>query len=649
MRRADLADLPPLRFEVEIGGKVQTREFVDFPAIAKAYCERVVRGEEPACWHINRACQRTLDMMRRAEDEREPFYFSPRHVIDFCTFYELMPHTEEGEWIYGGTPYQILEPHQIWEFAHIYGFRRRKTHERLTQRAYIEEPRKNAKSGRAAIVCLYELVSGGIGTQVLIGAATERQGDRVYLPAQTLAAGVKQGKEKAPNPNTSVINERAEMFRARYQLEVNNTRILCGLNGGSLVRVNSIGPHNDGWNPQLVCLEELHAQDRAIYEVLRSAFGAKPSALMYMITTAGRMAGGLAWDVRKEALEILDGHIRSDTYFAAVFTIDQKDEKELLSRASKDPATFEKLMKIANPMWGVSIDPLKIWDAWQEAIRNPPQMAEFLRTRLNLWGRAASAIITPDDWDACKNPDLHIEDFKGQKAWLGVDLMNRNDMASIGACIPYGNDKLAVFAEYYIPESSPNFEHTRLGNLYKGWVQSGHLITTGGGLVDFDLLEERIIALSHMLQVEMVLCDDMQANHMVNRMLKEGIPAAIFRKNELNCTAATDDLSARAPIRQVLHNGHPILAWNVANVRAYRSTRGGILPKKHDENSDEKIDGFDAVMMANAARLHLKEQSRDKPLVNVYAKRGLLGTSFGTAYGPDDSSSASGRSDRQER
>jgi phage terminase large subunit-like protein len=597
----------------------------------------VVAGLEPACSYIVKACRKTLNMLERAKAEREHFYFSPRHVVDFCTFYELMPHTEDGPWVYMGTPYQVLEPHAIWQFMHIYGFRRRHTHTRLTLRAYIEEPRKNAKSGRAAIVALYELTSPGqIGPQVLIGAATEGQANRVYTPVKVLAGGVEPNPDTPALANMQIINERAEQLRSRFSLDVNNTRVSCRANGGFIMRMNSLGDHNDGWNPSCVVMEELHAQNRSIYEVLRSAFASRASALMYMITTAGRNASGLAWDVRNEAIDILEGRVESDTFFCAIYTVDDGDQKALWPKAGNDRAVFERLMQIANPMWGVSIDPIVIWDNFQEALRQPHMLAEFERTRANLWGRAASAIIRADDWEACKNPDTRIEEFEGMKAWLGVDLMNRNDMAAVGVVVPFDN-KLALFGDYYIPELSPYFEHPKLGNLYRGWVDSGHLITTGGGLVDFDKIEDRVLELCQLLDVEMVLCDDMQANHLVNRLLKEGVKAAIFRKNELNCTASTDDISARAAIsgpKQLMHNGHPILTWNVANVRAWRSTRGGLLPKKHDENSDDKIDGFDAVMMANAGRLHIKEMTRDKERPAPYLKRGILGTSYGDKHGP---------------
>lgn len=622
MRRADFADLAPLRLDILIDGRTETREFIDFPAIGRAYCERVVSGEEPAGDEIIRACRRTLTMLERAEDPREPFYFSAAHVCDFCAFFELMPHIESGEWEYTGNPYQVLEPHMIWEFMHINGFRRRRTHERLTSRAWIEEPRKNAKSGRAAIVALYELISDSLSPQVLIGAATEKQANRVYDPALTLANGVRQDDGSEPNPNTVTINARAAHLRARYGLDSNSDRISCARNGGYITRVNSIGERNDGWNPRCIIMEEVHAQNRAVYEVLRSAFGAKPSALMYMISTAGRVAAGIAWDIRREALEIINGHVANDTFFAAVYTISDKQEKELLPKASNDQQVFNELMMVANPMWGVSIDPIKIWDIWQEALRQPHMRSEFLRTRLNLWGRAANAIITASDWDACRNPDLRLDEFEGERAWLALDLASRNDMAALGVVIEYSREKIAVFCEYFIPELSPYFEHPRLGNLYKGWVDNGYILPTGGGLVDFDTIEDRVVQLNELLDVQMVVCDNYQANQMVGRFLKQGIAAVVFQKNEANCTAATEDLSARAPVRQLLHNGHPVLAWNVSNAVGWRRVGGGIVPKKHDEASDDKIDGFDAIMMGNAGRLHLKDQQRKEDQPNVYAKRG---------------------------
>lgn len=610
LRRAEFDHLPP----VEIEG----RKYVDYISIGLAYARAVVDGREPCCSYVRKACRRTLTMLERAQNPKEKFYFSPEHVIDACNFYEELPQIEDGMW---EKPTYVLEPHVCWEFMHIHGFRRRTNDERLTARAYIEEPRKNWKSGRAAAVCLYELTcSGQLAPQVLIGAASEKQADRVYKPLRAHVDGIEEGN----SPHIQFINEVAAELREQFKLESNNTRISCGMNGGFAQRVSSVGEREDGWNPLLILLEELHAQDRDVYEVLRSAFGAKTSALMYMITTAGRMASGLAWDLRKEAIDIIEGRQEDDTYFAAIYTIDPED-MEALKDIGKDTALLRRIVMKANPMWGVSIDPDKILDACREALRSPQMWAEFQRTRLNIWGRSANALVSIEAWEKCQNPDLTMEDCKQFPLWLGVDLASRNDMAALGAVFELPRDVLAVFAEYWIPELSPAFESPKRSGLYRSWVDKGWLVPTPGGLVDFDAIEARVFQLrDEGYDIRGVLCDDMQANQLVNHFIRGGLPSWVFKKNEMNATAATDDLTSRVPTRQVISNNNPILEWNMVNVVGWRSTRGGILPKKHNENSEEKIDGFDAVMQANAGRV-LEKESKDEGRPNIYRSRGILG------------------------
>lgn len=610
LRRADFDQLPM----VEIEG----RKYVDYVSIGIAYAQAVDEGREPCCAYVRKACRRTLTMLKRAQNPKERFYFSPEHVIDACDFYEKLPQIEDGMW---EKPTYVLEPHICWEFMHIHGFRRRSNGERLTDRAYIEEPRKNWKSGRAAAVCLYELTcSGQLAPQVLIGAASEKQADRVYKPLRAHVDGIEEGMSE----HIRFINETARHLRERFKLESNNTRITCGLNGGFAQRVSSVGEREDGWNPLLILLEELHAQDPDVYEVLRSAFGAKPSALMYMITTAGRRAHGLAWDLRKEAIDIIEGRVDDDTYFAAIYTIDPED-LEKLKDIGRDADLLLRILKKCNPMWGVSIDPEKIFTACQEALRKPPMWAEFQRTRLNIWGRSASALVSQEAWEACQNPDLTIEDCKEFPLWLGIDLASRNDMAALGFVFEMPRDRLAVFAEYWIPELSPGFENPKLSGLYRGWVDTFWITPTPGGLVDFDAIEARVFELrDEGYDIRGVLVDDLQANQLCNHFVKGGLPAWVFKKNEMNTTAATDDLISRVPAKQIISNNNPVLEWNMVNVVGQRSVRGGIVPKKHNENSDEKIDGFDAVMQANAGRT-LEKEGKDESRPNIYRSRGILG------------------------
>lgn len=580
-----------------------------------------MRGEEPCGREIKLACKRTLDMVAKAESGKASYYFSPDHVVDVCAFIEELPHTEEGMW---EVPTFVLEPHIVWQFTHIYGFRRRRNHERLVERAYIEEPRKNWKTGRAAAVCLYELTnSGQTSPQVLIAAASDKQGDRVYRPIRTWIDGMPEGR----GDQIDIINEIAHELREFYQLETTNMQLRCRMNGGFVQRVSSIGEREDGWNPTLVCLEELHAQDPDVYEVLRSAAGAKPNSLMYMITTAGRMAQGLAYRVRKEMLDVLEGRYEDDTLFAAIYTLSE-DEEKLLKDADIKPARLIRLLKLTNPMWDVSIDPEKILSKWREALKQPHQYAEFLRTTFNLWGRAARAMVKPETWDSCGNKDLKLEEMIESDLWLGIDLSSRNDMTALGFLFEFGpkaKRKLAVFAEYWIPEICDAWDHPRLSPLYKQWYDAGRITLCPGSMVDFNMIEARVLEIRRLgFRVKAVVGDDYQANQMITNLIAERIPAMTFKKTALNSTAATDDLMSRIPGKLLLHDCNPVLGWNFQNVVAYRDTKGGIVPKKVDKDSDEKIDGFDAVMEANAARLGIIDP-KEKRLRSVYADRGLIG------------------------
>lgn len=148
---------------------------------------------------------------------------------------------------------------------------------------------------------------------------------------------------------------------------------------------------------------------------------------------------------------------------------------------------------------------------------------------------------------------------------------------------------------------------------------------TPGSLVDFDVIEARIVELrSQGFKIKAVVVDDYQGNQLVASLVRKRFRAGVFKKTAFNSTAATDDLSSRIPGKLLLHDGNPILTWNFGNVVAYRDTRGGIVPKKIDKDSDEKIDGFDAVMQGNAARLGIV-QFEEVRGPHVYTSRTLIG------------------------
>ena len=115
--------------------------------------------------------------------------------------------------------------------------------------------------------------------------------------------------------------------------------------------------------------------------------------------------------------------------FAIIYTVDKEDMDDLWS---------ERAWIKANPMWGISVSPEKVREDAGKALNNPSAKSEFLRTRLNVWSNAGERLVEPGSWEACYDPTLDIDDFRGRPAWIGVDLASRRDMAAVVAIIDTG-------------------------------------------------------------------------------------------------------------------------------------------------------------------------------------------------------------------
>jgi len=263
----------------------------DYVAIARQYAQDVVDGTEIACRLTKQACARHLkDLERSDTDAAWPFYFSSAHAADVCGFAEQLPHIE-GKW---ATPTIHLEPWQIFFLTTLFGWRRREDHGRRFSMAYLEVARKAAKSTIAAIITLYCLTCDGeVGPQVIIGATTGAQARKVFTPARRMV-------------------KRSSRLRETFGLQALAHSILCESNAGFIQTINAKASTQDGWNPHLVVLDELHAhKDRSLFDVCRSAFGARSNQLLLIITTAGYNLAGVCYEQRTLVARVLDGTVQA--------------------------------------------------------------------------------------------------------------------------------------------------------------------------------------------------------------------------------------------------------------------------------------------------------------------------------------------------
>jgi phage terminase large subunit-like protein len=597
---------------------------VDYPAIAKAYAQACVAGTNKVCRYVELACARYLHMLEMGQDQKCEFYFSPEHVVDYCGFVEQFRHFESGNWQFTQVdetgqpnPKIILEPWQIWVESAIHGFRRRATGTRLVTKALEVVPRKNAKSLKAVPQALFDLCCGGqLAPEIPIAAASDRQAD------DTLFGDLLKMIGNEPD----LVEE--------FGIKTTTDEVRCG--DGRIFKLTSKGEKQDGLNPSLVIFEEGHAGAAAVFKVVNSAFGARPNALLRMITTAGYRPEGPGHELRLDAIRILEGTAEDYTFFAALFELDPEDylddKTKALDYTKIFGPRFDELMAKANPMYRVSLDPITIRSLMGEAKRRPDLRAEFARTRFNIWTGQGLALVELASWMACKEEKLQIEDFMGKKCWIGVDLAQVLDMCALVLVFEYLEDSIAVFARFFLPKDSPTAQDPEMADTFKAWAdpeQGGWLTLTEGAMADHDMVREEVQAYCEVFDVQVIACDPKQAHNTVKKLWDDQRPVMVYPNSADTMTGPTDDILGRIVAKKIIHDGNPVLAWNASNVHGERRGNGSILPRKESDNSKRKIDGFVAMCFANACRMGLDKvkdpEEAKKPKQSAYTGKNVIG------------------------
>lgn len=567
----------------------------NYPEIAEKYAEDVVSGQIIACKYVKLACKRHLDDLKRPD---WAYRFDDWHAADICDFIEKLPHIE-GVW---DEPTIRLEPAQIFILAVVFGWRRVLDGGRRFSDVYIEMARKGAKSTLTAGVALYCLCcEGEPGPQIVIGATTGEQAGKVFKPAKAMV-------DKTPD------------LREAFGLQAFVRSITCAENGGFIQPINAKGSTQDGWNPHMAVLDELHAhRDRSLYDVVKSAFGARKNPLLWVITTAGFNTNGVCYEQRTYVTKVLEGAFEAEHYFGIIFTLDENDDPF-------DPVNWPK----ANPMLGVTptLDSMVRYAA--DAKASPASEGEFKTKRLNVWMNAASAWLNVAQWKACADPDLTWDDFDGLDCWIGGDLADKDDITALVLAAFDAQNRLIFKPMFWLPEAvllDPAHAEGRGPAPYRTWSKQGHLQLTPGDWVDHNAVEAQVREWVDRYAVRRITFDQFAAAQAMASRLNEDFGdgseplAQVLHKKASAVTDPAKELEARVkggPSR-LHHDGNPVMNWMASNVVVSRRRDETILPIKESQMSPNKIDGIDALI--NAIEPALKVLSNEG---SVYEERGLL-------------------------
>lgn len=359
---------------------------------------------------------------------------------------------------------------------------------------------------------------------------------------------------------------------------------------GNAKPINAKASTQDGLNPSCIVLDESHAQTFALHDVLKSAQGGRTNPLLLAPTTAGYNLLSVGYALRTTITKVLQGTFVSEHFLGLIYTLDDGDDWR-----------DERVWRKANPMLGVTPKIPWVRQYCTDAQQTTGLEGEFRVKVCSQWLQSASAWLSMSHWDACADPTLTLETFKGQRAWIGGDLAQLDDIAALAAIFERGSELCAV-VRFYLPAHVVD-ERARAVPEYRAWVTSGLLHVTDGNMIDYRRIEADIRAWCKLFNVAAIRLDQFGSAHIVSALAEDGFPAAILDKNAKNFTPPARELETRLKHRRFRHDGNSCLKWMASNCVVTRRTDDSILPKKDHPESPNKIDGIDAILQAMTAWL----------------------------------------------
>ncbi len=535
-------------------------------AAAEKYARDVAAGRLPAGKWAALACQRHLEDRKRERTKAFRYKFDPEKAERVCRFLEYLPHVK-GRWARPdpkkGLQTICLEPWQAFITCTLFGWTQKGSGLRRFRKGSVYLPRKNGKSTWAAGVGWWMFGKDGEpGAEVYSGATTEKQAWEVFGPARRMGLA-------------------APALPEGLGATVNASNIIRLSDGSKFEPL--IGKPGDGASPHCAIVDEYHEhQTSDLYDTMLTGMGAREQPLQLVISTAGYDVAGPCYDDWLTVQKVLEGTLDDPTHFGIIYAAD-----------SEDDWTSEVALLKANPNAGVSVSLEFLQSQLRDAIGNPRKQGTFKTKHLNLWVSARDAYINMQRWAACANPALKLEELRGARCFVGMDLASKVDVAAIELLFPLEDGRYRRFGRYYLPEETveePSNEH------YRGWARAGLLTVTEGNIIDFSRILEDLEQLASEVQIEALAYDPFQATMLVTELMNVGLPCVEVKPTVLSLSEPMKQIDALIRAGKLEHDGDPVMTWMMSNVVAKVDAKDNVYPRK--EREEKKIDGFVALCMA---------------------------------------------------
>lgn len=541
------------------------------------YATKVVNGDIVAGEYVKQACRNYLSML---DDDR--FIFNPEKVDKVERFISKLTH---GKGRFKNQPFILLG----WQFhmlCEIFGFYYADDPtKRVRKRVFLEVARKCGKTAFIAAIMLYMLVCDDNESNIACVAPSYKQAMTLYELAE--------GFIKRLDPKSLLFT------RLRDTIKMPKTR--------AWLRAFASTPDKlDSFNLNAACIDECHEiSDSRLYDVLVSGMGNRQQPIIFCATTAGFSKEKWYYRLRESLIDNVSTNNDPST-IAMIYTLDKDDDWT-------DPKVWQKsvpsLRSSSTPNGTVEYDYMV--DQVQQAQNLPSARNGVLTKNLNLWTDALDVWIPSEYLVNCSQKGLRLEDFRGEYAFVGLDLSAVSDLTCMSVMIPKDN-KFYFWTYGFLPEET--IERSPNSELYKQFIKDGNLIKTSGNVQDLDVILEKIKWVDSIVTIQKVGYDAWGSTQLSVNAQRDGLGNLLEPVSQSigNFSRGHKMLEKIILGGQCVMEDNPMVRWNFANVTLKEDWNGNIKGSKENRYSDKKIDSY--ISMTECLLLYLDSPFCDNGL-----------------------------------
>jgi phage terminase large subunit-like protein len=358
----------------------------------------------------------------------------------------------------------------------------------------------------------------------------------------------------------------------------------------------------DGKNPSVSIVDEAaQITERNAIEVINSGMVARNNPLRIYITTASFTRETIFFENYQYLKSILHGVAEDNPrWFGLLYGLDEGDNW-------RDPSVWAKV----NPMHGISVNHEAIEQRVKEAQSKPSAINELLCKTFNVWVSANSAWIDVTNWD---DAPMGSEEAP-ESTFIAFDLAATRDLNAVCTLHRFSEGRFYAQFKFFLPEDSLSFIPNHYQPIFLRAVQQGTLILTEGNVSDYFTIEDYIKSEAVKWNAKEIGYDAWNAASLVSKLYEEGLPVKKIGQGMSVLSGPSKQVEKMILSKSIAHDHDPFVSWQLGNCEIFEDVNGNKKVRKNGADTNAKIDGIIAMIMAFHCAL-------DNPMVsNSYGFR----------------------------